>query len=258
TARPTTSFSWSATSFVASLEIPNPWSRPTNASPESFRSTRRYTGTPGAPSSTARLAVSTVAAPPGPLPCSLTPGSGLLAQLVADEPADDHVLAHLRGDLLHQVVDALGPLPDVGLVQEHGLLVEGVEHAVHDLVQHVLRLAHLAGALGVDLPLALDDVLGDLVPGDPARRLGRDLHGDLKGELVDLLRPRDEVGLAVDLDQDADAALAMDVGLDDAVAGDATLALLHTGEPTLTEDLLRAIEVAAGLLERLLALHHPG
>src|SRR6266487_795775 len=117
TPRPTTSFSCPATSLVASLEMPKPWSRETNASPESFRSTRRYTGTPGTASSTRRVPDSR-ADPPGPSPWSLTLRSGLLAQLVADEPADQDILAHFRGNVLHQVVDALRVVADVGLIQQ--------------------------------------------------------------------------------------------------------------------------------------------
>ncbi len=67
----------------------------------------------------------------------------------------------------------------------------------------------------------------------------------------------DEVGVAVDLDQHADLRARVDVGLHGALGGDALaevldlLALLHA------QDLDRLLDVAGGLGERLLAVHHP-
>ena len=70
-----------------------------------------------------------------------------------------------------------------------------------------LAVAELALELGPGL-------VRDLVLGDVARVHGRDLHRDVVGEGLEVRRAGDEVGLAVDLDQRADAAAGVDVGLD--------------------------------------------
>src|SRR5256885_2284322 len=84
----------------------------------------------------------------------------------------------------------------------------------------------------------------------------RDLHRDLASELAEVVVARDEVGLARELHERADAAAAVDVGLDDALLGLATRLLLGPHEPTLLDQGLRAVEVAFRLFERALAIHH--
>ena len=54
---------------------------------------------------------------------------------------------------------------------------------------------------------------------DDGRVHRRDLHGDVPRELAEVVRVRDEVGLAVEFDEDADAAAGVDVAFDDAVGG---------------------------------------
>src|SRR5437667_355680 len=71
----------------------------------------------------------------------------------------------------------------------------------------------------------------------------------------------DEVGLAVDLDQHANlrrvvGSGAMQVCLDDALAGRSPGSLGRLGDSLLAKDGVRLLEVALGLLERVLAVHH--
>jgi hypothetical protein len=86
-----------------------------------------------------------------------------------------------------------------------------------------------------------------------------DGHGLLQHRVshgLELLALGDEVGLAVDLDQDSDAAL--DVDRHQAVARVAALAL---GDALLAldpEDLFGLDQVAVRLVEGLLDVHHPG
>jgi len=69
---------------------------------------------------------------------------------------------------------------------------------------------------------------------------------------------RDEVRLAVHLDEDANLAVVVDVVADDAFRRRAASALLGLGDSLRAKVLDRLVHVAAGLLERLLALHHAG
>ena len=68
--------------------------------------------------------------------------------------------------------------------------------------------------LGV-LGLLRDVVLGDVL----RRRRGRDVQRHLAGERLEVLVARDEVGVAVDLDEHADLAAGVDVGRDGALGG---------------------------------------
>jgi hypothetical protein len=73
-----------------------------------------------------------------------------------------------------------------------------------------------------------------------------------------LLGARHEVGLAVDLDQHADAA-AVDVAADDLPSVAMRPARLAAFTPAASSAGLGGLGVVAvGLLERLLAVHHPG
>ena len=72
----------------------------------------------------------------------------------------------------------------------------------------------------------------------------------------EILGARDEVRLAVDLDEHR--ALDGDVRDDEALGSRAAGLLRRRGEALLAEDLARFVEVALGFDERLLAVHHPG
>ena len=85
-----------------------------------------------------------------------------------------------------------------------------------------------------------------------------DLHGEVADELLELVGAGHEVGLAVDLDQHADAAAGVDVAGDEALAGVAAGLLRRGGEALLAQLRDGLVHVAAGLLERALAVHHAG
>src|SRR6266508_2881913 len=148
---------------------------------------------------------------------SLTAVSGLLAEPEPREAADDHVLADLGRHFGHEVADGLRVLPDVRLIEEHGLFEERFELALDDALDDVVRLPGASGLLLVDLLLARDDLGRDLIAGDPPGITRRDLHGHLAGQAAELVRASNEVRLAVHLDEHADAALAVDVRVDDSL-----------------------------------------
>src|SRR6266540_1812476 len=83
-----------------------------------------------------------------------------------------------------------------------------------------------------------------------------DLHGDLLRQLAELVSTRDEVRLAGELDQRADASVAVDVRGDQAFLGLA-LRLLRNGlDAALFDECKRLRVVAARLFERAFAVHH--
>ncbi len=107
-------------------------------------------------------------------------------------------------------------------------------------------------------PRACRGILGDILEREAERVHRRDLHGDVAGELLEGIGAGDEVGLALELDEGADAALAVDVGLDDAFAGLAIRALGRAGHALLTDQLAGGVEVAAGLFEGAFGVHDAG
>ena len=66
----------------------------------------------------------------------------------------------------------------------------------------------------------------------------------------------DEVRVAVDLDEHADLGVGVDVGLDGALGGLATAELERLVAEAHAQQLDGLLDVAVGLAERLLAVHH--
>ncbi len=126
-----------------------------------------------------------------------------------------------------------------------------------------MLLLHLLGLVGglrlVDVDLGLDELGGHVLAPDPAGLGERaDLQRDLVGELAEARRVRDEVGLAPDLDEHADAAVAVDVGIDDAFLGRSICARRLLGDAALAQQRDGGVVVARRLDERALAVHHAG
>ena len=82
---------------------------------------------------------------------------------------------------------------------------------------------------------------------DVQRRQAGDLDREVADELLELVGARDEVRLAVDLDEHADAAAGVDVARDEALAGVAAGLLGGRGEAPLAQQRGRLLEVAVGL-----------
>src|SRR5437867_8534863 len=92
-----------------------------------------------------------------------------------------------------------------------------------------------------------------------ARRLHRrDLHRDLLRELLEFVATRDEVGLARELHQRADASAGMDVRGHQALFGLALRLLGHRLDASLLDERERLRVVAPRLLERAFAVHDAG
>src|SRR4029079_11305864 len=182
----------------------------------------------------------------------------LIAHAEAHEAPDDHVLARLGRQVGAQLLDGLPVVAvgvDVRLVEQHVLLEPLAPAPLGDPGADVLGLG--GGWLLVAPPLALLSLVGDLVLGDELRRCRRDVRGHRPREGHEVLVAGDEVGLAVDLDQGADAVVVVDVGLNRALGGHPLAALGGGGLALDPENLDRLLEVALGLGEGRLAVHHP-
>src|SRR5664280_1488756 len=226
-----------ATAATRSGSVPYS-SSPIRASPESF--------------SSMRLKAGAIAGQ------SLYPPKSLLAYGEAREPADDHILAGGRRELIAQLLD--GPAIELGVVhlllEQHDRRQPRVQLAGHDSLAHVLRL--LSGLQLVDARLRLALLRGDVLAADVLDgRRGGDLHGHLAGERHEVLVLGHEVRVAVHLDQHADLRARVHVGLDGALGGRALAEILDLLALPDPQDLDRLVDVALRLRERLLAVHHP-
>src|ERR1700722_3580877 len=177
------------------------------------------------------------------------------------------VLGRRRRDLLREVLgDRL-----VGRVEldEHA---EGRRQVPVGAVQVGGHVAAVEAGVPAELDLLLDrgaGLLDEQLDGPAVGRLGgegREPVGDLvrQGSLRDLSRQLlellvlgHEVGLAVQLDQDA-RVVAVKLGGDEAVAGRAVGPLAGVLDALLAQILDGKLEVATGLGQGVLAVHHPG
>src|SRR5919108_5656373 len=97
------------------------------------------------------------------------------SDLETSEASNGYVLAEL-GDRFFQYL-VYGPLVILGpgLVEQDFPLVEVVELALHDLFNHLRRLLLLAGLRFEDRPLAIQDILGHILPAKVAGLGSRDV-----------------------------------------------------------------------------------
>src|SRR3954447_17315042 len=187
-----------------------------------------------------------------------TGSSNLCADGEPREAADDDVLARRAGEVRAHLLDRLAAVlvgVDVGLVEQHDVVHPRLELALGDPRADVLGL--VGRLLLEDAQLGVLGVLRDLVLGDVLDlRRGGDVHRDLARERLELLVARDEVGVAVDLDEHADLAVGVDVGRDGALGGLAAAELERLVAQAHAQVLDGGVDVAVVFLERLLALHH--
>src|ERR1019366_1802363 len=204
-------------------------SSPISASPESFRSMRVKAGAIGGSLSRYRAVTE--------------PREGLLAYCEACEPAYDHILPWGRRELVAQLLDGLAL--ELGIVhlllEQHDRREPRVELAGDDFLAHVLRL------------LGRDVLTTDVFDGGR----GRDLHGDLAREGDEVLVLGHEVGVAVDLDQHPHLGSGVHICLNRPLRGRALAEILDLLPLLDAQDLDRLLDVALGLGEGLLAVHHP-
>src|SRR6266550_8067303 len=183
-----------------------------------------------------------------------------LAHLETGEALDDDPFAGLGVHAVDELADLglAGGVLDERLLEQALLGEELVQLALDDLVDDLGRLLLIGELAAIDLALLLDDLVRDLFARDVGRVLRRDLHPEIFHQLLEGVRARDEVRLAVDLDQYAELPAVVDVRPDDALTGLAMGSLACLGETLLAQELDGGLQIALGRLERFLAVHDPG
>src|SRR6218665_860202 len=176
------------------------------------------------------------------------------AHLVADEAAHGDLLANLTRAVGDHLADLLLVVLHPELVHETHALVVLLHLAHEDLVPRGLGLALLLELLAEDLLLLLQPLGGKFLAGDVLGIGGGDVHGHLLHQVLEVRVAGDEVRLAVDLHEHADAA-AVHVGAHQTLGGHAAGLARQLGAELLAQPLLGLDEVTRGLAERLLAIH---
>src|SRR5579872_1391711 len=151
-------------------------------------------------------------------------------------PHLDVLTQHADGGV-DEILDRLGLVAHVGLLQQHRFLPELVELAV------------VGGLVGVA------DVLGDVFFIDVQRTGGADVNRQIVRQPLELLVLGDEIGLAAQLDERAELAALVDVMADEALVH-RTLGLLRGYLlASLGQQFLGFFDVAGALAERTPAVH---
>src|SRR5690242_13802619 len=162
------------------------------------------------------------------------PRSQLLPEGVAGESPDPDVLADRRDPVRDELADG-SLLVAERLVEQAHLGEPLLELAFDDLRPDRLGLL-LDRLVGEQLlPLGLEVRRRDRILVDIDGRQAGDLDREIADELLELVGAGDEVRLAVDLDQDADATAGMDVAADEALAGLPALLLRRGCQATVAE-----------------------
>src|SRR5690606_41486543 len=97
---------------------------------------------------------------------------------------------------------------------------------------------------------------GHLAPPDPLGPGRGHVHGELLHQVLERLRLGDAIGLAVDLDEDTNAAVPVDVGAYQALGGRPARPLGRLSQALLPEDLNGPLPVPVSLHKGLLTIHH--
>src|SRR6185503_1468574 len=187
-------------------------------------------------------------------------GEGSIRSGVPDpephEAPDDDVLAQLGDRLVEQVLHLPVRVPNRRLLEETDLLVVLLDLPIHDLLENGLRLARRLRLLQEDRPFPLDQRGIDARAIHRLRVRGRDLHRQRPHEIPEVVRARDEVRLAVHLDEHAQHVARVDVRVHHALLRGASCLGGGARHSLLPQHLDRLLDFPVGFGQGLLALHH--
>jgi hypothetical protein len=167
-------------------------------------------------------------------------------KLKAYKAAEPDVLFDDRRDLGDILTYSLLVILDESLIQEANITVPLVELTSHDFLDDRVRLSLTTKLRGVDLNLLRSDVLRNLARIEIDGITRSDMHRDILDQGLEVIATSDEIRLAVDLDESADAPI-VDVCVNRAFSSDFIGALSDRGEALLLEILNSLVHIAIGL-----------
>jgi hypothetical protein len=168
-------------------------------------------------------------------------------ELVAHKAAHDDILPDL-GDLIGQkVLHRFVRIFDEGLVEEADRGVMLVEFTFHNLLDGGGRFT---GDLSDgDLTLFGQFSLWDRISRNVKRAGGGDLEAEVLNEGFEAIVAADEIGFAINLDEDADFSTDVDVASDDAFSRNARGEFIEFGTKFFAEKSDGVVDAAVGLGE---------
>src|ERR1700679_580032 len=137
-----------------------------------------------------------------------------IAHLEPRKAAHAQVLTQLADLLRNQVLDGEGLVLDERLVEQANFFVKLAHLAFHNLLDHRRRLPGGRSLRTVNVLLPLQILVGHILPADVPGIGRRDVHGDILEQLLEVLRARYKIALAVDFNQHADLAASVNIGAD--------------------------------------------
>ena len=148
---------------------------------------------------------------------------------ITSESPEDDIFPNLRDFRRDQFFDRLIWILDEALFEQADGAVKFVQFSFDDFHRYILRLAfHL---LGIDRAFGFNRGRGDLIATDVERLGSGDMERDVLHEGTKAFVFGHEISLAIDLDENADLALKVNVGGDDAFLGRAGRLLLALAIP---------------------------
>src|SRR5258706_4711902 len=179
-----------------------------------------------------------------------------IAHFEAGEAAHADILtqlADLGGDKLR---DGSGLVLDERLFTETNFLVDLRHLAFHNLLDHIRRLAGSSCLGAINVLLALERLRRHILAADKLRIAGGNVHGDVVQQLLEIIRARHEIALAVHFQQHANLSARVDVVAHRAFTCHARRLLSSQGNAPLAQVNNGLLHVAFRLNQGLLAIHH--
>jgi hypothetical protein len=124
------------------------------------------------------------------------------------------------------------------------------------LLRNVRRFSRGHGLRQKDILLTRKVCSGHIFLADVLRIAGRDVHGDVVHQFLEVVGARHEIALAIHLDQHANLASGMDVAGHRAFAGHARSFLRRHRNALLAQDHDRLLHITLGFGQGLFAIHH--
>ena len=172
---------------------------------------------------------------------------------IASESPEDDIFPNLRDFRRDQFFDRLIWILDEALFEQADGAVKFVQFSFDDFHHNILRLAfHL---LGIDRAFGFNRGRGHLIAADVEWLGSGDVKGDVFDESTEAFVFGHEIGLAIDLDENADLALKVNVGGDDAFFGRAGRLFAGASDPFGTQKRFGFVEIASGLGQGAFAIH---
>src|SRR5215469_16283242 len=146
-------------------------------------------------------------------------GAWNFAYLKAGKSPDGDVFAEIGDGLVDFLADGHGFVLDVVLLIEARFFIELLHLALDDLLDDLLWLPSGARLGAVNLAFLLQHFRSHISSADVAGIDGGDVHGHVMAKILEGFGSRDEVALAIDLDDHADLPARMNVVSDQTLCG---------------------------------------